>query len=152
MPRTSMMGVTQSQNSLVESRPGSRKITTTKAMEMLAKAQWTRASLKKAIRPPTTREPTAPQARLTSTRASIERRLNSRAKKLPGGARSASAASRRSSQFATSMFAPPWACFLPLAHLLGTAKHPEQPGPQAADEAGHPDEGQQADPAELLAQ
>src|SRR5260370_41968135 len=52
-----------------------------------ANEQWARASLKKAMRPPTTSEPTAPQQMLTSMMAIRARTFSARLKKERSGKR-----------------------------------------------------------------
>src|SRR5579884_2824945 len=81
-----MMGVTHCQKLSRLTNADRATWQMTKPTLTPAKAQWARASLKKAMRLPTTREPTAPQLRLTSTRASRARTLKLKEKKLEAGA------------------------------------------------------------------
>ena len=84
-----MTGVTQPQNSLERAarKPAHDGLeeNEVEADRRSAKAQWARASLKKAIRPPTTNEPTDPQTRLTRISASSAWTLKENDRKEPLG-------------------------------------------------------------------
>ena len=73
MPKAIITGTTRSNKS---SRGNRRTMATRMPMATPAKAQWASASLKKAMRPPTTSEPTPPHMMLMHTSASMARRLN----------------------------------------------------------------------------
>src|SRR5262245_3147857 len=74
-PNSSMTGVTHLLNSAACSAPAVSPARNPRAIP--ANAQWARASLKNAIRLPTTSDPTAPQTTVTSTIASSPRTLGS---------------------------------------------------------------------------
>ena len=71
-PKATITGTTQSNSS---SRGSRSTMATRMPMATPAKAQWARASLKKAMRPPTTSEPTPPHMMLMHTSAKSARTL-----------------------------------------------------------------------------
>ena len=87
-PKVTITGATHSQklSSLLRSPSGFTKILKRRKPKLTpANAQWARASLKNAIRLPTTILPTAPQSRLTARRANKALIFSGSPKKVPVG-------------------------------------------------------------------